>query len=28
LCEDNQRFDHLSDQLHNQVAQEIIKSIG
>lgn len=28
LCEDNQRFDHLSDQLHNQIAQEIIKSIG
>tara|TARA_B100001057_G_scaffold485240_1_gene564662 strand:- start:893 stop:1540 length:648 start_codon:yes stop_codon:yes gene_type:complete len=24
---DNDRFDHLNDQLHNKVAQEIIKSI-
>jgi len=28
LCEDNTRFDHLTDFYHNQIAQEIIKSIG
>ena len=27
LHEDNDRFDHLNDQLHNQIAQEIIQSI-
>ena len=28
LCEDNDRFDHLTDDIHNSIAQEIIKSIG
>ena len=28
LCEDNDRFDHLSDNLHNEIAQEIINSIN
>jgi hypothetical protein len=28
LHEDNDRFDHLTDDIHNSIAQEIIKSIG
>ena len=28
LCEDNERFDHLTDFYHDKLAQEIIKSIG